>query len=124
VDGSYYKSVGKKTVFFVREWYVDWVKENIEVIFSAVENKYNEEMQSKLNDYFGSDSTDAKSSLDKAQDLLSNQLAIPFGFDMELNRIVDGNELWNEKIRLAVDQIPNYLDPYEKTEYEDDYSGH
>lgn len=120
VDGSYYKSVGKKTVFFAREWYVDWVKENIEVIFSAVENKYSEEMQSKLNDYFGSDSTDARSSLNKAQDLLSNQLAIPFGFDMELNRIVDDNELWNEKIRLAVDQIPNYLDPYEKTEYEDE----
>jgi len=121
MDGSYFKSVGKKAVVSVREWYVQWVEENIEATFSAVENKYGEQLQSQLDDYFGGDSTDAKSALDMAQDLLSNQLAIPFGFDMNLKRMADGKERWNEKIRLAVDQIPNYLDPYEMADYEGEF---
>jgi len=49
---------------------------------------------------------------------LQNQFAIPFGLDMNLvHNDDDGNPEWNETVRLAVDQYPNYLSPYEKTEF-------
>ena len=59
--------------------------------------------------------------LDDASDAIRNQFTIPFGYDMTLTRYDrEGIPMWNETVRLAVDQYPNYLDPFEKTRWGDE----
>jgi hypothetical protein len=54
--------------------------------------------------------------LTDVSDAIRNQFTIPFGYDMNLTRYTsEGERLWNETIRLAIDHTPDYLDPFEKT---------
>ena len=49
--------------------------------------------------------------------LYVNDGPIPFGFDMDLTNS-GGAYPWIESIRLAIDQYPNYLDPFNEVEFE------
>lgn len=107
-DGSLFKSTGKKAVFCVRKWYVDKVHSDIDNYFSSAENEINKHMNDALDD--------SDAAADDVHDVLSgesmsrlqNQFTIPMGYDISLKSD------WNEKIRLAVDQKPDYLKPNEK----------
>jgi len=120
--GSDFSSVGKKTVYYVRDWFVYKVKDDLEVVFSTIEDKIDEKLEEAIADHApGLDADKVKDTLSgEAMETLSNQFSIPFGFDIKLDsKQLDkfGNPLWSETVRLAVDQYPNYLDAFNETEY-------
>ncbi len=118
-NGLLFSSVGKKAVYCTRDWYVYKVKDDIERIFSNIESKINEHLNDAIPSNADFDADDVKDALSgSAMGALQNQFAIPFGLDINLvHNDDDSNPEWNETIRLAVDQYPNYLSPYEKTEF-------
>jgi hypothetical protein len=114
--GSEFCSVGKKAVYFTREWYVDLVKNESESVFSQISAQITNMIESALPPDAGFNSRNITETLDDASDAIRNQCTIPFGYDMTLTRYdSEGVFQWNETVRLAVDQYPNYLDPFEKT---------
>ncbi len=120
--GSDFSSVGKKAVYYVRDWYVYKVKDDLETVFSTIEDKIDEKLGEAIADHApGLDADKVKDALSgEAMETLSNQFSIPFGFDINLDsKQLDkfGNPLWNETVRLAVDQYPNYLDAFNETGY-------
>ena len=92
-------------------------------MFSSIESQIDDALSDVISDIEGVDfsADDIKNTLSgSAMDTLSNQFAIPFGFDVRLDSNMldkEGKPLWNETVRLAVDQKPNYLDAFEQTTY-------
>jgi hypothetical protein len=114
-------STGKKAVYFAREWYVDMVKNESESVFSQISAQLTNTIDTALPPDADFSTRNITETLDDASDAIRNQFTIPFGFDMTLNRHNrEGFPLWNETVRLAVDQYPNYLDPFEKTRWGDE----
>ncbi len=112
-------STGKKAVYFVRDWYVYKVQQDVLDVFESISSKIEKQIDSALPDDLGFSASDIKDTLkNSGMDALKNQFTIPFGFDMNLKRLDKGELEWKEKIRLAVDQYPDYLTPFEKTKYE------
>jgi hypothetical protein len=108
-------SVGKKAVYYAREWYVGMVKNESESVFSQISAQLTDTIDAALPPDAGFNTRNITETLDDASDAIRNQFTIPFGFDMTLTRHDrEGITLWNETVRLAVDQYPNYLDPFEK----------
>jgi len=111
---SAFSSVGNKAVYSIRAWYVDSVDTAIENIFSTIA----EQVETTIDDLLPPDadfaSHDISTTLENTADGLQNQLTIPFGWDTTLLRL-DETETnrWNETVRLAVDQTPDYLNPFE-----------
>jgi hypothetical protein len=92
---------------------------DIENVFSRIENLIDKQIEDAIPSDVGFDAQDIKDTLSEAGESLRNQFTIPFGFDINLIRNDDDNNFqWNETVRLAVDQYPNYLDPFEETTYE------
>jgi len=118
-SNSLFDSVGKKSVYYARDWYVYRVKTDIENVFSRIENLIDKQIEDAIPSDVGFDAQGIKDTLSEAGESLRNQFTIPFGFDINLIRNDDDNNFqWNETVRLAVDQYPNYLDPFEETTYE------
>jgi hypothetical protein len=114
-------SVGKKAVYFAREWYVNTVKNESESVFSQISTQLTDTIDAALPSDAGFNTRNITETLDDASDAIRNQFTIPFGFDMTLTRHDrEGIPMWNETVRLAVDQYPNYLDPFEKTRWGDE----
>jgi hypothetical protein len=114
--GPEFCSVGKKAVYFSREWYVGFMKNMTEAVFSQISNQLINALDTAILPYADFTTDTITKSVDDASDALQNQFTIPFGYDMDLTRYTEkGTPLWNETVRLAVDQYPNYLDPFEKT---------
>jgi hypothetical protein len=114
--GPEFSSVGKKAVYFSREWYVDFVKNMTEAVFSQISDQLINAIDTAILPYADFTTDTITKTIDDASDGLQNQFTIPFGYDMDLTRYTEkGTSLWNETVRLAVDQYPNYLDPFEKT---------
>jgi len=114
--GSLFYSTGKKTVYASREWFVLSMKASFETVISSL----SDELQAVLNKAIPSDvgctAQNLTETLDETVDAVRNQFTISFGLNMTLSRFDDdGTFLWNETVRLAVDQQPNYLDPFEPT---------
>ncbi|RLF50447.1 MAG: hypothetical protein DRN24_06515, partial [Thermoplasmata archaeon] len=110
-----FKSVGKKAVYLIREWYVYKIQSDIEKVFNSVEDRLMEYLDDVIPSGAGFNGEDVKNTLhSSAMDAVENQFSIPFGLDMKLKNI---NGEWNETVRLAVDQYPNYLNPWEKVEF-------
>jgi hypothetical protein len=124
MSGPLFESVGEKTVYAVRDWYVAKIQSQIESVCSAVVEQVNRALNESLPSDADFTVDDVKTTLgDSVVSDLRNQFCIPFGFDCNLNctqKTEDGTPLWNETIRLAVDQLPNYLSPYEKILYDDE----
>ena len=118
ITNNMFFSTGKKSVFCIRDWYINKVETELNNVFSQIYNMINE----KINDASsgkGFNFDNIKETIEgEGMELLKNQFTIPFGFDMDLNRVKKGEIEWNEKTRLAVDQFPEYLTPFEETEYE------
>jgi len=115
---SLFSSVGKKAVYCVREWYVYKVQESIENVFEGIVNEIDEQIEDAIPSNADFSSQDVEDTLSgEAMNTLKNQFSIPFGFDMNLTNS-DGDYPWNESIRLAIDQYPNYLDPFNEVEFE------
>jgi hypothetical protein len=111
-------SVGKKAVYCIREWYVKEVKNEIESVFSQVSARLADAIDAAIPSDAGFTSQNLTETLDDTTDALRNQFTIPFGYDMNLTRFdCNGVRLWNETVRLAVDQHPNFLDPFETTSW-------
>jgi hypothetical protein len=109
-----------KAVYCVREWYVYKIKDDIENVFSSIESKIDEQIENAIPSDAEFSAQDVKDTLSgEAMDALKNQFAIPFGFDINLtHNDDDGAFQWSETIRLAIDQYPNYLDPFNEVEFE------
>jgi len=121
LNGSLYSSVGNKGIYFVRDWYVEKARNDIEHVFSSVIDVIDEKLGEALGDYAPDFKTDdIRDTLGDTKDALKNGFTIPFGFDIDVVRNVKGVNVWNETIRCAVDQYPNYLDPFEKTGFGDE----
>lgn len=121
-NGSLFSSVGTKAVYCVRDWYVYKIKDDIENVFSSIESKIDEQIENAIPSDAGFSAQDVKDTLSgEAMDALKNQFAIPFGFDINLtHNDDDGAFQWSETTRLAIDQYPNYLDPFEKASFGSD----
>lgn len=119
--GEEFCSVGKKAVYCVRDWYVNQVQNNSENVFSQISTKISEALAAAIPDDAGFYTQNLTEILEDTSDALRNQFTIPFGYDMNLTRLNHTNvSLWNETVRLGVDHQPNYLDPYEKTQWGDE----
>jgi hypothetical protein len=117
--GPQFCSVGKKAVYYSREWYVHVMKNATETVFSQISQQLTNTIDATIPPYADFNTKNITETLDDASDALQNQFTIPFGYAMNLTRYdARENPLWNETIRLAVDQYPNYLDPFEKTQWE------
>jgi hypothetical protein len=118
-NGDRFTSVGKKAVYFIREWYVYKIEQDIIDVFESIDKAIEEQIDKILPDGTGFSASALKDTLKSpGMDALKNQFTIPFGFDMNLKRIANGKLQWGETIRLAVDQYPDYLTPFETTSYE------
>ncbi len=116
--GPEFCSVGKKAVYFSREWYTNLVKNMTEAVFSQISDQLINAIDTAILPYAEFTTDTITKTVDDASDALQNQFTIPFGYDMNLIRYTEkGTRLWNETVRLAVDQYPNYLDPFEKTSW-------
>jgi hypothetical protein len=116
--GSQFISVGKKAVYSIREWYVRLIENTTKTVFSEISQQLTHAIETALPSSAGFTTQNITEALDDASDALRNQFTIPFGYDMNLTRYNhQGGVLWNETIRLAVDQYPNYLDPFQRTSW-------
>ena len=119
VDIDEYISTGKKAVSSVREWYVYLVRSMIVDFFEEIENEIDKNIDDIIPDGSGFNAEDIKDTLSsEAMAALKDQFVIPFGFDMSLKRYKNSVLEWDEIVRLAVDQYPDYLTPFKETEYE------
>ena len=110
-----FKSVGKKTVYLARVWYVYRIQRDIGKVFNSVEDEITGYLDDAIPSGVGFNEEDVKNTLSgSAMDAVKNQFSIPFGLDIELRNI---NDEWKENVRLAVDQYPDYLNPWEKVEF-------
>jgi len=121
LNDNMYSSVGNKAVYLVREWYVDKTRDDIEQILSDIIDLIDQKLEETLEEYAPTlDTNDVRETLSDTKDAIKNGFTIPFGFDMDVARKKDGESVWNETLRCAVDQYPNYLDPFEKTGFGDE----
>lgn len=119
--GQHFLSVGKKAVYYLREWYVRTVKNNTDSVFTQISQQLTHAIDAAIPSSTGFTAQNITETLDDASDALRNQFMIPFGYDMNLSRSDrQGVLLWNETIRLAVDQYPNYLNPFERTPWDNE----
>jgi hypothetical protein len=117
--GPQFLSVGKKAVYYLREWYVRTVKNTTDSVFRQISQQLTHAIEAAIPSSAGFTSQNITETLDDASDALRNQFMIPFGYDMNLSRYDhQGMLVWNETIRLAVDQYPNYLNPFERTPWD------
>lgn len=115
LDSLFY-SVGKKTVYASREWFVCSMKISFETVISLISDELQAEINAAIPPDMGCTAHNLTETLDDTVDAVRSQFTIPFGLNMTLSRF-DNEEilLWNETVRLAVDQEPNFLDPFEPT---------
>jgi hypothetical protein len=119
--GPQFRSVGKKSVYNIREWYVRFIENTTETVFSEISHQMTYAIEAAIPASAGFTTQNITETLDDASDALRNQFTIPFGYDMNLSRYDrKGVLLWNETIRLAVDQYPNYLNPFERTPWDNE----
>lgn len=111
---SLFYSVGKKTVYYMREWFVSIIKASFETVISRATEELTSAISSAIPLSMGCTAQNISDTLDNTVEAVRNQFTIPFGLNMTLSRYNDeGMILWDETVRLAVDQQPNYLDPFE-----------
>ncbi|DAC72666.1 MAG TPA: hypothetical protein DSN98_04085 [Thermoplasmata archaeon] len=116
--GPDFCSVGKKAVYYSREWYASFVKNTSDAVFSQITAQLTSAIEAAIPPDVYLHSKNITETLDDASDAIQNQFTIPFGYNMTLTRFdAQGTFPWNETVRLAVDQYPNYLDPFEKTQW-------
>jgi len=114
--GSLFCSVGNKAVYYTREWYTALVKNTTETIFTQITQEMTNRIMNAIPPFGEFSAKNITETLDDASEALRSQFTIPFGYPMNLIRYdARGVPLWNETVRLAVDQYPNYLDPFELT---------
>jgi hypothetical protein len=113
---SLFFSAGKKTVYASREWFVVSLKTSFESVIDSLTNELEAAINAAMPSPMGCTVQDFTQTLDDTTDAVRNQLTIPFGLNMTLSRRDNkGFLLWNETVRLAVDQQPNFLNPFEPT---------
>lgn len=113
-------SVGKKAVYCAREWYVGLVRTMAEMVLCNVSEKLSAAFDTTISSYTDFTSKNLTNTLADVSDAIRNQFTIPFGYLMNLSRFRQGTKIWNETVRLAVDYVPHYLDPFEKTQWGDE----
>jgi hypothetical protein len=113
---SLFCSVGKKVIYSSRAWFVDVVWNQTQDVFSRMQTQLTGTLSAVLSTYTEFSPQNLTETLTDVSDAIRNQFTIPFGYDMNLTRYTsEGERLWNETIRLAIDHTPDYLDPFEKT---------
>ncbi len=116
--GSLFCSVGNKAVYCTREWYAATVRNTTQTVFSRIIEKINQTFAEAIPAYAGFIKENITETIKDVSDAIRNQFVIPFGYPMQLTRFDQQHmSVWNETIRLAVEHIPHYLDPYETTEW-------
>jgi hypothetical protein len=111
--GSLFFSAGKKTVYASREWFVISLKTSFESTIGSLTDELEAAISAAMPSSMGCTVKDVTQTLDETVDAVRNQLTIPFGLNMTLSRCdSEGFLLWNETVRLAVDQQPNFLNPF------------
>ncbi len=114
--GALFLSVGKKAVYCIRDWYIERIQNTTETTFSEISEQMTQSLEAAIPTSAGFTTQNITEVLEDTSDAIKNQFTIPFGYDLNLSRYnQQGVLLWNESIRLAVDQVPNYLDPFQKT---------
>lgn len=114
--GSLFCSVGNKAVYFTREWYAATVRNTTQTVFSRIIEEINQTFAEAIPSYAGFTKENVTETIKDVSDAIRNQFVIPFGYPMQLTRFDQQHRsVWNETIRLAVNHIPHYLDPYETT---------
>jgi hypothetical protein len=117
--GDEFQSVGKKAVYYTREWYIDTLLNQSQTIFSQISEEINTTLETMIPSDAGFHTQNITQTLDDVSDAVQNQFTIPFGYDLGLIRFnATGTIAWNESVRLAVDQTPDYLDPFKPRDSE------
>jgi len=117
--GSLFCSVGKKAVYYVRVWYAGMVRNITQIVFSDILETLNQTVTETISSYAGFTTKNITETIEDVSDAIRNQFVIPFGYPMNLTRFDTQHvALWDETVRLGIDHIPHYLDPFEPTECE------
>lgn len=106
-DSSLFKSTGKKAVYCSRHWYVYHVQNSISSYYTNIQDMFNDYIDDALQSegVTSINSAELQNALsDDIMNSIESQIVIPMGYDIWLF-----NE-WDESIRIAVDQDPDYLD--------------
>ncbi|MBN1861787.1 MAG: hypothetical protein JW840_10050 [Candidatus Thermoplasmatota archaeon] len=112
-------SVGKKSVYLSRDWYVHFLKNMTESVFSRILDEFTNVTDTAIQHYTDFHRNNITETIEAASEAIRNQFTISFGYPMNLTRLHHHSLfVWNETVRLAVDQYPNYLDPFEKTSWD------
>jgi hypothetical protein len=114
--GDGFCSVGKKAVYVTCDWFMRTVMNASEAVADFLSMQLMATLEDAIPQDLGVHANNISETIDDAVDAVRNQCTIPFGCEMTLtSRDTDGFGEWNESVRLAVDQSPEYLDPFEKT---------
>jgi hypothetical protein len=113
---SQFLSVGKKAVYYIRDWYVETVQNITNTVFSEIQQQLTNALETAIPSSVDFITRNITQVVEDTSDAIQNQMIIPFGYDMNLSRYDSQKKIvWNETIRVAVDQSPRYLDPFKKT---------
>ena len=111
---SLFYSVGKKTVFATCDWFITTLNTSFTSMVDAITSELEAALTEALPSTLGCTAQNFTQTLDDTAGAIRNQVTIPFGLNMTLShRDNDSTVHWNETVRLAVDQQPNFLNPYE-----------
>ncbi len=109
-------SMGKKAVYFIRDWFTKKTQNMTEDLFSEISRQMMRSLESAIPSSVGFTTQNITEVIEDTTDAIRNQFTIPFGYDLSLTRYnPPGVQAWNETIRLAVNHIPHYLDPFQET---------
>lgn len=116
--GSLFCSVGKKAVYSVRVWYTELVRNTTQMVFSHIIETLNQTFTETISSYAGFTTKNITETIEDVSDAIRNQFVIPFGYPMNLTRFDQQHVAqWDETVRLGIDHLPHYLDPFEPTEW-------
>jgi len=121
MENDEFISNGKKAVYAVRSWFVDFTYQYISRIFDNMNDEITSEMDSTnmANDF--NNQEDVLIHLDKQDDgtVDFQSFSIPFGVPLRLDSLPDSFEIpWDELIQIIIHQTPSYLSPFYKEEYD------
>jgi hypothetical protein len=118
-----YRSCGAKAIFRIRQAFLTDLLRQLDDAADNAGESINRAIDERLNGT-GLNSTDLTAGASGAKSYLAERFYIPFGLAMNLNSSPEfaRGYPWDEKITLAVDQSPSYLDTGRYTDEETGYS--
>lgn len=113
------RSSGWNAVYSLRLWYIKTVEHQIETFFNKLIMELTTQLSLSIKSIDGVSGNDVKQALSTdTVGSLGDLISIPLGSSLDLVLLDDSSTSFKEKILLAVDHEPNYLNPFNQQDDE------